>query len=103
MNYGNAVAGAVATNPIRGGSDPKSMDALLSDLDKRLAGVREGINRVSEFRHRLLNPRPEDTSQETPPEPNPVTVEGRLSAYVRYADRLAQDLHEICSELERAA
>lgn len=84
-------------------ADKRRMDALLNDLEKRLAGIREGISRATEFRHRLMDPRPAEANKAQAPEPNPQTIEGRLAASVRYADMLAQDLHELCGDLDRAA
>ena len=102
--YDNAktqLAGRPMTSPPT--VESRVMDGLIVDLDKRHAGIREGVNRLTEFRHRLLNPRPADASKAQAPEPNPGTVEGRLQLSVRYADQLAQELHELLTDLERAA
>ena len=82
----------------------KALDGLLDHLEKRLAVIAEGVNRVGMFKNRLINPRPQQvgTDKAMPP-PNPGSIEGRLHHMNAVTERIGEMLHEVVGELDRAA
>lgn len=81
----------------------RTFDGLLSELENRLDGIAEGVRRTSEFRHRLMNPRPSEAGQISKEPANPLTMESRLQQAIIRAERISNDLHTLASEFDNAA
>lgn len=84
------------------------IDALLTEMESRLHSITMAVTLVNEARHRLLDPRPEVATtpggRERTSGENVVrgTTEASLRALIQRAEDIAQDLHRVATDLNRA-
>ena len=105
MDYRNEGRSAVASAGTLSGPVPgkaRALDGLMTELEQRLESIAEGVRRTSEFKHRLINPRPADETGAGKEPANPITLESRIAMAVRRAEALGYELNGIAGELESA-
>ena len=81
----------------------RALDALTDNLQATLGEINNHVSTLTEFRHRLMNPRPADASAKQPEAPAPQTVEGRLHDLVRFANSISARLQDVLGDLNGAA
>lgn len=73
----------------------------ITELEKILASCHEISGDLDRSADRVCGSQPVDASK-SPPQPEPNSVEARLTSLIGYADRLAQKLHSTSSRLNGA-
>ena len=105
MEYGQAMnrntAADMRSTPVA--TDARTLDSLLDRLQKELLAIAENTARVSQFKCRLISPRPQGVGEKPVEVPATSSVEGRLQHLIHVAHGIGEHLNETANDLDRAA
>lgn len=102
----NTARNPMAAGELRGANvatEVRALDGLLDRLTEELHAMAENASRISQFKNRLVNPRPQGVNEKPTAAPIASSIESRLQDIINMAHNIGAQLNETANELDRAA